>query len=262
MSAPLISINWPSVYKSKDSGSAVPLPARMAQCTPDMKRAILAIDADLRPLGGKVVLSDLYRTYEMQYQAHMDYESGKKTAFSPPPGGSMHEAGRAFDVDLGQINVPLARFWEIAASHGMVPIIAQPVTSASEAWHFECRGSHQKVYDYYKAGKADNFKPAHAMAVSAILATGVQVDEIDNDIAALVQAALIRLGADPGAIDGRPGPKTLTAFNSRFNKEGASLGGGYTLTELSIMLKDPNESAELLERVHARLAHEFPQEYF
>jgi len=37
------------------------------------------------------MLSDLLRSYDMQLQAHLDYTSGKKSAFSPAPGGSMHE---------------------------------------------------------------------------------------------------------------------------------------------------------------------------
>ena len=65
----------------------------MAQCTPDMK-------ADrrrrLQAKGGKLILSDLFRSYQMQFDAHQDFVTGRKKANSPPPGGSLHEAGRAF----------------------------------------------------------------------------------------------------------------------------------------------------------------------
>jgi hypothetical protein len=163
----------------------------------------------LQAAGGRFELSDLFRSYDMQLQAHLDYTSGKKKAFSPPPGSSMHESGRAFDVDLARIKVSLAEFWQIAARYGVVPIIPEPNPRASECWHFECRGSHQKVYDHYRDGKGTNFKPAAALAVSAILGVGVPHDRFKGkEDAAYVQSALIRLGHDIGNIDGDIGPKT------------------------------------------------------
>jgi len=50
----------------------------------------------------------------------------------------------------------------------------------SEAWHFGCRGSHQKVYEYYQAGKASNFRPYTAMAASAIISAGIENDRLPN----------------------------------------------------------------------------------
>ena len=180
----------------------------MAWCTPDMKAAIASISADVATRGGRFAVSDLFRTYEMQMQANLEYTSGKKPAYSPPPGGSMHEAGRAFDVVFKDLNMPLADFWEIAKSHGVVPIIPTPDTSKREFWHFECRGSHQLVYDHYAAGKGRNMKPATAMAVSSILSLGLKVDSFSNLDAAAIQASLIRLGHDIGNIDGAIGPRT------------------------------------------------------
>lgn len=191
------------------NGVPVPMPERMARATPDLKRALYGIRADLKAKGGKLALSDLFRSYDMQLQAHLDFVSKKKKAFSPPPGGSMHESGRAFDVDLGQVKVNLAGFWEIAARWGVVPIIPEPNPKTSECWHFECRGSHQLVYDYYKAGKGSNFtKPGEAMAASAIVAVGLQHDKFKGrEALAYLQSALIRLGHDIGNIDGDIGPK-------------------------------------------------------
>src|SRR6185295_7452452 len=115
-------------------------------------------------------------------QAHLDFTSGKKSAFSPAPGGSMHESGRAFDIDLASTKVNLSTFWEIARGAGVVPIIAKPDPKLSECWHFECRGSHQLVYDYYKAGKGTNFaSPSQAMAASAIVAIGARHDKYKDN---------------------------------------------------------------------------------
>ncbi len=104
----------------------------------------------------------------------------------------------------------LPDFWAIAAKHGVVPIIAEPNPRASEAWHFERRGSHQLVYDYYQVGTGTNFaSPSRALGASAILAIGEPLDLFeDREDAAYVQSALIRLGQEIGNIDGAIGPKS------------------------------------------------------
>ena len=42
----------------------------------------------------------------------------------------MHEAGRAMDIDLSSMGIPLGQFWEMAKAHGFFPIIDQPI----EVW--------------------------------------------------------------------------------------------------------------------------------
>src|SRR5262245_42851212 len=157
MTAPLSEISILSVYKNS-SGQRLPLPKRMAQCTPDMEAAIGAIAAELEQKHGKLFLSDLFRSFDMQLQSHMDFVNGKKKAFSPPPGGSLHEAGRALDLDLDSLGMKLSDFWEIARPEGLLPIIDKPNSSLNESWHFDCRGSHQIVYEYYRDGKGTNLK--------------------------------------------------------------------------------------------------------
>ena len=204
---PLVPISVASIYSNKA------LPARMAKCTPDTATAIQGVVDDLRALGHDLRLSDLFRSYEMQRQAHLDFTEGRKKAYSPPPGGSMHEAGRAMDIDLASIGVSLADFWDIAKARGFLPIIDAPIAGRSESWHFDCRGSHHAVYKYVKQGKAGvSIAPYTQMAHSAILAIGVQVDGLPDQTVASVQAGLIRLGFDPGRIDGVMGDRTLAAM--------------------------------------------------
>lgn len=201
--SPLLPITVASIYNHK------PLPIRMARCTPDTEKAVQAVVEDIRGLGHELLLSDMFRSYEMQRQANLDFKEGRKKAYSPPPGGSMHEAGRAMDIDLGAIGIPLSRFWEIAKAHGFSPIIDAPISSRSEAWHFDCRGSHGLVYEYVQQGKAGlHIAPYTQMAYSAILAIGVRVDEVADQGTAFLQSALIRLGFDPGPIDGALGTRT------------------------------------------------------
>lgn len=240
MSAPIVPIAIRSIYKNR-SGENVNLPSRNGQGTPDMRTALLRIERDVKAARGVFQLSDLYRTYEMQLQAHMDYVSRKKSAFSPPPGGSMHESGRAFDVDVAALGMTLEAFWKIAARHGVVPIIDRPSTSIKECWHFECRGSHDLVRQYYLAGKGKNMKASEAIAASAIVSTGVQVNRFKDQTGAMIQSALIRLGQDIGDLDGSVGPRSKAAIAA------AGIPAG-----------DP---AAVLAALEAKLMEKFPREW-
>jgi hypothetical protein len=230
---PLLPISIGSIYNG-------PLPHRLAQCTPDTKAAIEAVARDLNGLGFGIRLSDLFRSHDMQAQSHADFVEGRKKAFSPPPGGSLHEAGRAMDIDLSSIGVTLPRFWEIARGHGFSPIIDAPDPHRSESWHFDCRGSHHAVYEYVQAGKAGAMlAPYTQMAQSAILAIGVKLDVLPAQDVAFVQAGLIRLGFDPGRIDGVHGDKTTCALQAA----GADLGDPVTWVSGALRAKFPGEYA-------------------
>lgn len=236
MKTPLVEIKIKSIY---NNGAL--LPQRMARCTPDTLMALIGVDQELQKLGGNLVLSDLMRSYDMQYQSNLDYKNGKKKAYSPSPGGSMHEAGRAIDLDLSALKISLKEFWVIAQKYGLYPIIKEPKSSLSEAWHFDCRGSHQKVYEYYSTLQNSNFKsPYAAMAASAILEIGEKVDRFPDGkkYIARVQSGLIRLDQDPGIMDGLMGMKTRAA-----------------LTALKIY------EYNALEKIEDMLQEMYPQEY-
>ena len=203
MLTPLVSVNLPSIY-----GKSMPLFSRLARATPDFS---IALD-QLKSKSPSLRWSDLYRSYEMQKQANQDYVTGRKKAFSPPPGGSFHEAGRAMDIDLSTIGMTLAAFWDVVKPLGLVPIVNAPNAKLSEAWHFDCRGSHQLVYDYVASGKVQStYSPYAQAARSAILALGQHVDDVPDQDIAMIQSALIRLGQDPGPIDGVSGFRTKAA---------------------------------------------------
>lgn len=243
MITPLVPITILSIYKK--NGVRVFLPQPFAQCIPDAQNSVLCIADEVKLKGGDFFLSDMFRTHDMQLQAHMDFVTGKKKAFSPPPGGSMHEAGRGIDIDLRSLKMPLADFWVIAEQNGFTPIIDVPDSRLSEAWHFDCRGSHQIVYDYYQSRKGTNIRvPYTAMAMSAILSCGLKVDVFEErQKDALIQSGLIRLGFEIGSMDGRIGPKT------RKGLEDAGIDS--TLSQ-----------AEIIEALRLLLEARFPQEYF
>jgi hypothetical protein len=244
MPIPLTPVEIPSIYFDKNK-QRVNLFPRLAQCTPDTKVALMKIKADLDAKGIKLFLSDMFRSHGMQLQAHI--ENAKKGVFSPLPGGSMHEAGRAIDLDLDALLaggvLSLKDFWEIATSHGFFPIVGQPNPKLKESWHFDCRGSHNKVHKYYAEGKGGpKMKPYQAMAASAILAIGVQVDRFQNQKAAAIQSALIRLGHELGALDGGIGTQTKQALE----KAGVPFGTEDTMLstlENQLKQKFPEEFA-------------------
>jgi hypothetical protein len=229
----LVDIVIPSIYKNG------PLPRALARCASDTRVAILAVARALNLRGGNLRLSDLFRGRDLQQRAHTDWLAGRKRAYSPPPGASMHEAGRAMDIDLGAIGVDLGSFWTIAAAHGFTPVIDTPDSRLPEAWHFDHRGSHQLVYDYVKSGKAGpKQSPYKQMAVSAILAAGIPIDGVNDPEIGAIQSGLIRLGEDPGPIDGVLGSRTRSA-----------------LARFGFVLQNARNSVE------ARLRARWPQEY-
>jgi hypothetical protein len=243
MTTKLLPLEILSIYFDKNKNRQN-LPPKLAQCTPDTRKAVLAVKDRLKAKGIDLFLSDMFRSHDMQLQAHI--ENAKKHVFSPLPGGSMHEAGRAIDLDLDTLLkddiIALKDFWEIGAEHGLFPIVGTPDPGLKEAWHFDCRGSHDKVRQYYLDGKGGTkMKSYEAMAASGILAIGVQVDRFSNQKAALIQSALIRLDHELGAMDGSIGEQTRAAVSA----------AGIT---------DTNPDA-ILSQLEEQLRHRFPQEF-
>jgi hypothetical protein len=239
MKTPLIKVEILSIYTLH--GERVLLPARLALVTPDMHRAITGIEKDIIQKGGRLVLSDLYRSYDMQMQAYLDHRNGKKSAYSPPPGGSMHESGRAFDLSLEDIKISLSDFWKMAKPYGIKPIISSPDKRKNEAWHFDCRGSHGIVYDYYAKGKGTNMKPYEAMAASGILAVGQKVDRFgEKQAEAYFQSCLVRLGYQLGNVDGLIGRKTKKAVKDA-GIDGHDITESISIVEDKLQEKYPEE---------------------
>jgi len=185
----------------------------------DVADALLALCTEL-PL---LRVTELFRLTATQAAARKKYENwlaaGKpaarsatfdsktmKNAYVAVPGKSMHNAGRAIDVDISTLQKIFGKeyldaFWPVAAKHGFTPIIAKPEEGKSESWHFDHRGSWDAVGDHYGY---------EAMAMCAALVTG-QAGEWQSD-SRLMQALLLRAGFDIGEPDGVVGKRTLKAL--------------------------------------------------
>jgi peptidoglycan hydrolase-like protein with peptidoglycan-binding domain len=81
--------------------------------------------------------------------------------------------------------------------------------------------------------------PYTQMAQSAILAIGVKVDVLPAQDVAFLQSGLIRLGFDPGRIDGVMGNRTSAALQAA----GANMGDSATWLSEALQAKFPGEYA-------------------
>lgn len=110
--------------------------------------------------GGMLRATDMFRTWNMQAQANHDYITGKKKAFSPPPGESFHNAARSTDWDIVLIEQTLNPtgvgkkgfdlFWEIYNDLGFTGVLSNQHAAdknATEAWHIDYLGTFRKLRD-------------------------------------------------------------------------------------------------------------------
>lgn len=174
---PLVDIKVASIYGG-------PLPARLAKLSSDAYVALATVVEEFTNLHACFRLSDAYRSTIEQTKAHDDWKTGKKKAYSPPAGGSMHEAGRAIDIDLASLisNLSVPNGYalldentvrDVLVKHGWTPIadIGDPhKVDVKESWHYEYRGSFQEVYDKVYAQTKIHSAAYKAMAVAAIAA--------------------------------------------------------------------------------------------
>lgn len=174
-----IKIQGLPAYKQPDGW----LPARMARLTPDAARSLKKLQVEFAELGACLRLSDCYRDSAMQQKAHQDYLRGRKKAYSPPAGSSMHEAGRAIDIDLAalihpssvpagyicldenQVRAVFEKYgWTFISNAGNPHLV-----DTKEAWHIEFRGRFQKVYDRVKLKTGGNRRAAYQAMVRAAI---------------------------------------------------------------------------------------------
>jgi len=197
-----------SIYKNS-TGKRILLPQRMALLDSDAAESIHALNSHMSAIGANFYLSDAYRTRKMQEKARNDYITNEKKSYSPPPGESIHEAGRAIDIDVDSLGIPLSRFWETALVYGWRPIISVPDPERVECWHFE--------YLAYWCGKPTDILPFRRCAVlEAYLENNICViSEYDRWF--LLQGYLKLMGLYNLKVDGKPGSGTRGAIEKYKN---------------------------------------------
>jgi len=203
--------------------------------------AALALDKAMQEIsseGGQLFISDMFRSAEDQAKAHADYLMGRKSAYSPPSCGSMHESGRAIDIDVGNTVIGLKKTKEILLKHGWIGI----ANKGKECWHHDWRGEDgQRAYDEAPTG----MKKYAAMAryckeVIGNTASLPEAEEYENKIVKL-QKALNKLEEAGLAEDGIYGPKSRAAVIKFQKKHGLvpdGMAGPITWAKIEELLRD------------------------
>jgi|GEM_PF-3819255 len=177
LSGELAPVLVPSIYRNY----SVDLPSRLAWFTPDTAVALEKLREQVSHAGGTLYLSDGFRSELDQARARFDYLTGQgryaereslirmfpllrgyvacnngrgKKAFSPEPGGSMHEAGRAIDVDMdpARLGMDQRTFADIAHACGWRDIVHDNFGNPNrvdvrEEWHWEFPGPFLAIYE-------------------------------------------------------------------------------------------------------------------
>jgi hypothetical protein len=190
------------------------LPDRLAKLIPEAWDSLQDVIEDIKEAGGTLKLSDAFRSTEEQMRAHLDYKMGRKSAYSPPSGNSMHEAGRAVDIawSYNHLGIEQDKAGQILESNGWTPIVDSfgdlRERDVSEEWHWEFRDGLEEIYNNsgyrgmveYAIKQVENYPDSD------------ELEEANHSIIKDIQSLLDRVGIDPGPIDGIFGPKTERAI--------------------------------------------------
>lgn len=186
----------------------------------DAFEALKALDFQVTLNKGNLLISDLFRPWDVQAKAYDDWVHGRRSSYAAPPGHSWHMAGRAIDIDVIGLRFEskpkqewLRAFWDIAIPMGWRAIISEPNMGVSECWHFQFLG---KDWSYLASKTSDG-----ELAMAAILDAGKWEQNEPKLQNLFLQAQLNRLQRLTNApwlvLDGDVGPKTVAAMKIALN---------------------------------------------
>jgi hypothetical protein len=211
----VVNVRVPGIYGRKGD----PLPKRMARLVRLAAGALQKVYRDVANEGRHLFISDMFRSAAEQQKAHEDWKSDRKSAFSPPPCASVHEAARAIDIDAFDTGVGHKRVREILNQHGWVNIV--DTLTGPECWHYEFRGDKWENYKKQHGYPA----MAHAMKEAIGNLVGLSQAEARKEEVKWLQAALNKL-TDAGLIvDGIYGEKTKEAVRMFQQANGLQVDG-------------------------------------
>lgn len=208
-------VRVPGIYGKKGD----PLPARMARLVLPAAQSLQQVYRQVVAEGGHLYISDMFRSAADQQRAHEDWKSGRKSAYSPPSCSSVHEAGRAIDIDAFDTVIGHKRMRAILKSCGWVEI-TDSLTGA-ECWHYEFRESRWEDY------KRAHGYPAMARAMKEEIGNLVslpQAKKAEKDTRWL-QTALNKVLGLSLAVDGIFEEKTRAAVMRFQQNEGLQVDG-------------------------------------
>lgn len=211
----VVKVRVPGIYGTKGN----PLPKRMAKLVKPAAQGLQKVYKDIAAEDGHLYISDMFRSANDQQKAHEDYKSGRKSAFSPPSCGSVHEAARAIDIDAFDTGIGHKKVRQILNRHGWTHIV-ETLTGA-ECWHYEFR---EKRWENFR--KKNNYSEmARAMKkeignIAGQAKADRQIEEVRQLQSALNKILKIRL-----TLDGQYGEKTREAVRKFQKKYGLQVDG-------------------------------------
>lgn len=222
----VVKIRVPGIYGTKGN----PLPARMAKLVRPAAQALRKVYADVVAEGGHLFISDMFRSFAEQQKAHEDWKTGKKTAYSPPACNSVHESGRAMDIDAFDTGIGHKRVRQILNAHGWVNIV--DTLTGPECWHYEFR--EEKFESILKAQGYEAMAREMKRAIGNV--GGVKIAEKAKDEVKAIQADLNQVIDADLVVDGFYGTATKAAvieFQKKFGLQVDGVVGPLTRAKLT-----------------------------
>ena len=210
-----------------------PMPERLAKIVRPAAEALQKVYKSVVDAGGHLYISDMFRDAEQQHKAHMDYLSGRKSSFSPDTCSSVHEAGRAIDIDAFDTGIGHQKVRAILNAHGWVNIT--PSLTGTECWHYEFR---EPRWEQYKA-KHGYAAMAHAMKEEIGNVLGADEAQAGIEDTKWLQDSLNKLLGLHLAVDGVYGDQTkgaVTQFQSKNGLQEDGVAGPITRAKIQELL--------------------------
>jgi murein L,D-transpeptidase YcbB/YkuD len=226
----VVKVRVPGIYpKGK------PLPARMAKLVREAAEALQKVYEQVSAEGGHLYISDMLRSATMQQKAHEDWKSGRKSSYSPPACSSVHESGRAIDIDAYDTGIGHKRVREILNANGWTNIV-QTLTG-KECWHYEFRDEKWEEYRKKYGYKA----MARAMKEEIGNLAGLKQAKREEKGMKWVQEALNKVMGTRLVIDGVFGAKTkavVMRFQKKYGLQVDGIPGPMTKAKLKEVLEE------------------------
>lgn len=176
----------------------------------------------------------MLRTAAMQQKAHEDYKSGRKSSYSPPACSSVHESGRAIDIDAFDTGIGHKRTREILNANGWINIVE--TLTDSECWHYEFRGQkweeYRKAHDYKAMARGMKEEIGNLFALK-------QAEKGEEDMK-WVQESLNKLLGAGLVADGNFGEKTkavVMQFQKKYGMQADGVPGPMTKAKIKELLE-------------------------
>ena len=225
----VVKLRVPGIYGTKGN----PLPARMAKLVRPAAVALRKVYADVVAEGGHLYISDMFRSFAEQQKAHEDWKTGKKTAYSPPACNSVHESGRAMDIDAFDTGIGHKRVRQILLAHGWINIV--DTLTGAECWHYEFR--EEKFEAIRKAQGYEAMAREMKKAIGNVAGVGI-AEKAKGEVKTL-QAGLNEVMAAKLTVDGFYGAATkaaVSAFQKKFGLQVDGVAGPRTFAKLEQLL--------------------------